>query len=67
MWKQKIPVTNNVTANEGRAWDLWFQVQHSPFSANIAFACKTETLGFLYSHALMIQTKSSKSNKSSGA
>ena len=28
---------------------------------NLAFACKTGTLGSLYSHALLIQTKSSKS------
>ena len=27
----------------------------------LAFACKTETLGSLYSHALLILTKSSKS------
>ena len=25
-----------------------------PFWANLAFACKTETLGSLYSHALLI-------------
>ena len=29
--------------------------------ANWAFACKTETLGSLYSHAVLIPTKSSKS------
>ena len=40
--------------------NLWFQVQHSPFWANWAFVCKTETLGSLYSHALLIPTKSSK-------
>ena len=32
--------------------DLWFQVQHAP---------QTETLSSLYSHALLILTKSSKS------
>ena len=32
------------------------------FCAYLAFACKTGTLGFLYSHALLILTKSSKSN-----
>ena len=41
--------------------NLWFQVQHSPFWTNLAFACKTKTLGSLYSHALLILTKSSKS------
>ena len=38
--------------------NLWFKVQHSPFYTNLAFACKTETLGSLYSHALLILTKS---------
>ena len=38
----------------------WFQVQHSPLWANWAFACKTETLGSLYSHTLLIPTKSFK-------
>ena len=32
-----------------------------PFYTNLAFACKTETLGSLYSHALLIPLKSSKS------
>ena len=41
--------------------DLWFQVQHAPVYTNLAFACKTETLSSLYSHALLILTKSSKS------
>ena len=41
--------------------NLWFQVQHYPFWANWTFACKTETLGSLYSHALLIPTKSFKS------
>ena len=41
--------------------NLSFQVQHSPFWAKLAFACKTETLGFLSSHALLIATESSKS------
>ena len=40
---------------------LWFQVQHSPFYTNLVFACETETLGSLYSYALLIPTKSSKS------
>ena len=41
--------------------NFWFQVQHSPFWTNLAFACKTETLGSLYSHALLILTKLAKS------
>ena len=41
--------------------DLWFQVQHAPLYTNLAFACKTETLSSLNSHALLILTKSSKS------
>ena len=41
--------------------DLWFQIQHAPLYTNLAFACKTETLSSLYSHALLILTKSSKS------
>ena len=41
--------------------DLWFQVQHAPLYTNLTFAYKTETLGSLYSHALLILTKSSKS------
>ena len=41
----------------------WFplQVQHYPFYTNLTFACKTETLVSLYSHALLIPLKSSKS------
>ena len=50
-----------VRIEPGRLMNLWFiQVQHSPFWANWAFACKTNTLGSLYSHALLIATKSSK-------
>ena len=41
--------------------NLCFQVQHYPFWANWAFASKTETLGFLYSHDLLIITYTSKS------
>ena len=46
---------------------LRFQAQHSPFWANWAFACRTETLGYLYSRALLILIKSFKVQKSSGA
>ena len=35
--------------------------QYAPLYTNLAFACKTETLSSLYSHALLILTKSSKS------
>ena len=44
----------NVTPNGNRTRALWFQVQHYPFYTNLTFACKTETLGSLYSHALLI-------------
>ena len=50
--------------------NLWFQVQHYPLCTNWAFAYKTETLGSLYSHAILIIAKSSqflKVQKSSGA
>ena len=44
----------NVTPSEDRtqaSHNLWFQVQNYPFWTNLAFACKTETIGSLYSHA----------------
>ena len=50
-----------VTLSEDWSQDLLSQVQHSPFWDNLTFSCKTETLGSLYSHALLILTKSSKS------
>ena len=50
-----LPTSGNRTTGLG------FQVQHAPFYTNLTFACKTETLGSLYSHALLILTKSSKS------
>ena len=62
-WNQNNP-GKNVTPSGDRTWashNLWFQVQHYPFWTKLAFACKTETLGSLYSHALLILTKSSKS------
>ena len=37
----------------------WFQ--HALLYTSLTFACKTETLSSLYSHALLILTKSSKS------
>ena len=54
----------NVTPSRNRTWashSLWFQVQHYPFYTNWTFACKTETLGSLYSYALFILTESPKS------
>ena len=51
----------NVTLVSIELVDLWFQVQYSPFWTNLAFACKTETLGSLYRHTLLILTKASKS------
>ena len=51
----------SVIIEPGPLINLLPQVQHSPFWANWAFTCKTETLGSLYSPALLIPTKSSKS------
>ena len=45
----------------GHLMNLSFQVQHSPFWTNMVFTCKTETLGSLYNHALLILAKSSNS------
>ena len=50
-----------VRIEPGPLMNLWSQVQHSPFWANWAFACRNETLGSLYHHALLIPTKSYKS------
>ena len=38
--------------------NLWFQVQHYPLRTSWELAYKTETLGSLYSHALLIKAKS---------
>ena len=43
--------------------NFWFQVQYYPLWINFAFAYKTENLGSLYSHALLIITKSSQFKK----
>ena len=59
-WKQKSQL-QNATLVSIEPLDLWFQVQHTPLYTNLAFACKTETLSSLYSHALLSVTKSSKS------
>ena len=62
-WKRKIQ-WQNVTPSGDRSrssHDILFQVKHSTFWTNLAFAFKTETLGSLYSHALLTLSKSSKS------
>ena len=56
-WQNVTPSGNRTRASN--SW--WIQVQHYPFYTNLTFACKTETLGSLYSHALLIPLKSSKS------
>ena len=48
----------NVTSVSIERLDISLQVQHPPF---LVFACKTEILGSLYSHVLLIQTKLFKS------
>ena len=61
MWKQNIPVKMlpTVSIEPRPLMNLWFQVQHYPFYTKWAFDCKTETLGSLYSHALLNIAKSS--------
>ena len=56
-WQNVTPSGNRTQASHS----LWSQVQHYPFYTNLTFACKTKTLGSLYSHALLIPLKSSKS------
>ena len=58
--KHNCPVTSSGNRTQ-TSHNLWFQVQHYPFYTNLTFACKTETSGSLYSHALLILLKSSKS------
>ena len=38
--------------------NVWFQVQHYIVWTKLTFACKIETSGSLYSHALLIIEKS---------
>ena len=57
---QKNPVTK-CYPRRNRAQALRFQVQHAPWWATEAIACKAKTLRSLYSHALLILTESSKS------
>ena len=52
-WKHINPSGNRTQVSH----NLWFQVQHSPFWTKLTFACKTETLGSLYSHALLTATE----------
>ena len=56
-WQNVSPSGDRTRASHS----LWFQVQHYPFYTYLTFACKTETLGSLHSHALLIPLKSSKS------
>ena len=56
-WQNVTPSGDRIQASHY----LWFQVQHYPFWTNLTFVCKTETLGSLYGHAVLILTKSSKS------
>ena len=60
-WKQKKSSNKMLPLVSIEFLDLWFQVQHSSFWTNMAFACKTETVGSLYSHVLLILTESFKS------
>ena len=53
-WKWKIQL-QNATLVSIEPQD-WLQVQYAPLYTNLAFACKTETLSSLYSHALLILT-----------
>ena len=53
-WQNVTPSGNRTRAPHS----LWFHVQHYPFYTNLTFACKTETLGSLYSHDLLIPLKS---------
>ena len=46
---------------------LGFLVQHAPSYTDLTFACNTETLRSLYSHALLILTRIIQVQKSSGA
>ena len=54
------PVKNVTPSGNGTlaSHNLGFQVQHSPFWTKLTFACKTKTLGSLYSHDLLILTES---------
>ena len=69
VWWPNYVKKNHVTKcypppSGNRTWashNLWFQVQHYPFYTNLTFACRTETLGSLYTDALLIPLKSSKS------
>ena len=60
-WKPKNIQWQMLGIEPGPLINLWYQVQHSSFWTKLTFACNTETLGSLYSHALLILTESSKS------
>ena len=53
----------NATLMSIEPLDRWMQVQHASLYTNLVFACKTETLCSLQSHALLIPLKSSKSKQ----
>ena len=53
--------SQNVNPLSIETLDLWFHVQHFPFWASLAFACKSETLCSFCSQDLLVLTKSSKS------
>ena len=62
-WKQKKS-NEKFYPQWGLNLGLWLNSDSkssTPFWANWAYTCKTETLGSLYSHALLIPTKWSKS------
>ena len=46
--ENKIFQQQDLTPVSNEPLDLSFQVQHSPFWTNLAFAYKTETLGSFY-------------------
>ena len=56
-WQNVTPSGKRTRATHS----LWFQIQHYPFWTKLTFDCKTETLVSLYSYALLMPLKSSKS------
>ena len=62
------PVTKMLPPVEIEPWPLIASDSKSnTILSGLAFACKTETLSSLYSHALLILTNSSQVQKFSGA
>ena len=58
--KTKKIQRQNVTPSGNRTWAS-HNLQHYPFRTKLTIAWETETLGSLYSHALLIPTRSPKS------